>query len=166
MIKSYRKLTACLIVGSLLMGASVAYAEPPAPSNQPPSGMILIPTHAQRMEMNHCVQMMREKARERAMGMTVAWQLGLDKDKKLTQQDANIIAQAALLMSGHKELAVSKVTPMARGKQMFYRIDVVNRQGGQPVRSLVLNGSNGFIRPLPPQAQINKAPNAPAQPNA
>lgn len=161
MIKCNRTIGVALLVTTLILSIGSAWAEPLPPAGEPsapPVAVVALPTHAQRMELNRCMHMMREQVRERAMGLNFAWQLDFDQDKKLTQQEATTIAQAALLMSGHKELAVGKVTPMPKGERMFYRIDIVNRAGGKVVRQLVLNGANGFIRPLPPQWEHRTAP--------
>lgn len=76
------------------------------------------------------------------------WHLGLYHDKKLTESDARIIAQAALLMRGHHDLQVGTMeTKITHHGHKLYIIDIVNQQN-KSVTRVALNSKNGHIFPL------------------
>lgn len=94
--------------------------------------------------MKHCMVMMKEKSMVQGFGGG----LGLEQDKKLTKDDAKIIAQAALLVAGRRDLTVGNITPITKDDHTFYHIDVTD-QSGKVVRQLSLNGSTGFLQRWP-----------------
>jgi hypothetical protein len=77
------------------------------------------------------------------------WHLGLNRDKHLTESDARIITEAALLMRGHHDLQVGTTieTKMTKHGHKLYIIDIVNQQN-KSVNRVVLNSMNGHIFPL------------------
>ena len=76
------------------------------------------------------------------------WNLGLYRNKHLTESDARIITQAALLMEGKHNQQVGEIqTKVSRRGNTFYLISIVNKEN-KVVRQVVLNSRSGRIHPM------------------
>lgn len=77
-----------------------------------------------------------------------AWRLGLNRDKKLSEHDARIITQAALLMHNRHDLKIASMQPMTNKRGIkLYRIKITD-QRNKPVSLVLLNSRNGYIKPI------------------
>lgn len=98
--------------------------------------------------MQNCAhKKMKAKMMQERAGWFMERQLGLEQNKQLSKDDAKIIAQAALLIAGRKDLSVGTITQVAENNKTFYHIDIVDKEG-KVVSQTSLNGATGFMHPV------------------
>ena len=76
------------------------------------------------------------------------WHLGLKRHYHFDETQANTITTAALLMSGHQRLKVTKISPMPGKKTNKAFLIQVSNKKGNVIKDLIFNRNNGHIRPL------------------
>ncbi len=81
------------------------------------------------------------------------WRLGLQRNLQLSPNDAAIITHAALIMDGYKQLKVGRILPLRNSQNVpVYLVNIVNSKQHRVVKRVIVNASNGHIRPAKPGA--------------
>lgn len=73
-----------------------------------------------------------------------SWFMALRHTRQLTEAQAKIVAQAAVILYGDGSLSVGKVTPVKGQKHENYQIQIVNNKT-QVKNTILMNGINGSI---------------------
>lgn len=135
-----KSLIAVTVLGAATVGLySSGIAADNAASQSVTATTAAVPTQPHRF---HCSMWMH---RHHGKG---PWYLGLNRDKHLTEADARIITEAALLMRGHHNLQVGQIdTKITQHGRKFYLINIVN-SSNKAVSRVVLNSKNGHIFPF------------------
>lgn len=76
------------------------------------------------------------------------WNLGLYRNKHLSENNARTIVKAALLMRNRHDLSVGKISTKYTPRNLkMYSIQIIN-QNKQIVSKVLLNSASGKIRPM------------------
>jgi len=133
-------LTACIISGAIISAVALnSYADNQTVPTKPAQASTI-----KKIQQRPAHRLQFHKARKKHKK---AWDLGLSHNMKLNAKQARTIASAALLMEGYKQYHIGAIKQINSPRhKTLYLANIVNKKN-KTVRRIIVNGSNGHIKP-------------------